>query len=145
MFDAVRSRDPDVSKLYADLEGEGFSLVLDRARGTVMRAYSADGLARGGGVVVEMAHERPDGAIAWFHVSAREGTGGADTGSDEVSADYTVRLGERVETCAIEGGRMRNGRDGRVVADKGRSSSLIRLRAGRDSRAWLRGSDRHGP
>lgn len=117
MFDTVRSRDPNVSELYADLERKGFSPILDRARGTVMRAYSADGLTRGGGIVVELAHERPDGAIAWFHVSTRERMGGGSTEPDEVSADYTVSLGERVETYAVG-----DGRGMRAVAVKGQAS-----------------------
>lgn len=97
MFDAIRSREPSVRELYVDLEGMGFSLILDRARGTVMRAYSADGLARGGGLVVELGHERPDGAIARFHVSTREKMGGSAVPA-EFSASYTVRIGDRVET-----------------------------------------------
>ncbi len=108
IFDAVRSGDPEVRGLYADLEGEGFGLIADRARGTVMRAYSADGVARGGGIVVELPHEGPGGALAWFHLSAREEMG--DAASDDVSADYSVWRGGRVETRTAKGGRARSER-----------------------------------
>lgn len=116
LFDTIRSGDPNVRELYADLAGRGFSLILNRARGTVMRAYSADGLAGGGGLVVELGHERPDGAIAWFHVSTRERISGGSTVPDEARADYTVRIGERVETCTGGGRRARGGRATRAVA-----------------------------
>ena len=109
MFDAIRSRNPEVRGLYADLEGRGFSLIPNRVRGTVMRAYSADGLARGGGFVVELGHETMDGAIAWFHLSARERMGDSAV-PDEVSADYTVRIGER----ARRGGYARCRRKGQA-------------------------------
>jgi hypothetical protein len=108
MLGVIRRQDPNVRGLYADLEGKGFALMRSRARGTVMRAYSADGVARGGGIVVELPHEGPDGAIAVFHVSAKEGIDGeGDSGNDEASADYSIRRGARVETYAIEDKRTR--------------------------------------
>ncbi len=106
MFDAIRRRDADVRKLYANLEGKDLVLIRDRVRGAVICAYAADGTARGEGIVMELPHKRADGAEASFNVSIRDGmTGGNEVNSGGVEADYTIRWGERVETYAIKGGR----------------------------------------
>ena len=95
MFEAICGRHPGVDGLYADLEGEGFYLIPGRARGTVMRSYTADGVARGGCIFVDLPHEGTVGEIAVFHVSIREGTRGGSRA--EARADYSIRRGERVE------------------------------------------------
>jgi hypothetical protein len=77
LLSAIRRRDPRVGALYARVRREGYSVLTDRVRGTVMRAYTADGLARGGGIVVELACERGDGTRARLCVSARERNCGA--------------------------------------------------------------------
>lgn len=106
MFGAVRGTDSSVRELYAHLQEKGFVLLPERARGTVMRTYSADGLPGSGGAVIELPHEGPDGALAWFHVSAREGTeDDRDRVADAVSADYSIRRGPRVEIRSAGGER----------------------------------------
>lgn len=78
-----------------------------------MRSYTGDGVARGGGIVVELPHEGMNGEIASFHLSVREGAGGGGVlGSDEVSADYSIRRGERVERCGIQAGSATSSRRG---------------------------------
>jgi hypothetical protein len=106
MFGGIREGDPDVRKLYTDLEAKGLEPVRDEARGAVMRAYAADGAARGEGIVIELPHRGADGAEASFHVSVRDWMDG-EGGSGEVRADYEIRRGERVENYEIQDGRPR--------------------------------------
>jgi len=106
MFDAIRIRDADVRKLYANLEGKNFGLIRDQVRGAVICAYAADG-ARGEGIVMELPHKRADGTEAVFNVSIKDGmTGGGGGKSGEVEADYVIRRGEQVEAYAVRDGRV---------------------------------------
>lgn len=73
MFDRIRGADASVGELYARLRRGGFVPVGGRARGTVMRAYSAEDVPGTGGAVLEIAHEGVDGALARFSVSVKEG------------------------------------------------------------------------
>jgi hypothetical protein len=107
MFDAIRRRDADVRKLYADLEEKNLSLIRDRVRGAVICAYAADGTARGEGLVIELPHKRADGTEAVFNVSIKDDiTGGGRAKSGEVQADYAIRRGEQVEAYAVRDGRV---------------------------------------
>ncbi len=106
VFDEIRRRDADARKLYADLRGKGFDLIGDRVRGAVIRAYAADGAARGEGIVMELPHRRADGAEATFNVSIKDGMTG-EAGSGEVKADYAIRCGERVDAYEIRDGQAR--------------------------------------
>jgi len=106
LFASISRSNPDVRKLYASLEGKGFGLIRSRARGAVMRAYAADGIARGEGLVIELPHRGAGGADASFHVSVKDViTGEARARPAEVRADYAIREGGRIETCTMEGGR----------------------------------------
>ena len=71
-----------------------------------MRAYAADGVARGEGIVMELPHRRADGAEASFHISIKDGMVG-EGGSGEVRAEYEIRRGERVDIYEIRDGRVR--------------------------------------
>jgi hypothetical protein len=104
MFGEIRRRDPDVRKLYAHLQAKDLKLIRSEARGAVMRAYAADGTARGEGAVIELPHGRADGTEASFHVSIKHRMAG-EGGSGEVRADYEIGRGEEVETYKIEDGR----------------------------------------
>ena len=91
IFDRIRGTDASVRELYAHLRRRDFVPVGGRARGTVMRAYSADDVPGTGGAVLEMFHEGPDGTLARFGVSVRE-----------VAADARGRaLGAVSVTCSI--------------------------------------------
>jgi hypothetical protein len=106
LFASISRRNPDVRKLYANLEGKGFGLIKGRARGAVMRAYAADGIPRGEGLVIELPHRGAGGKEASFHVSIKDGmTGAVGAKPAEVWADYAIREGERIDTYTIEGGR----------------------------------------
>jgi hypothetical protein len=104
MFGEIRRRDPGVLKLYAHLQAKDLNLIRDEARGAVMRAYAADGTARGEGAVIELPHRRADGVEASFHVTIKERMAG-EGGSGEVRAEYEIGRGEEVETYKIEDGR----------------------------------------
>lgn len=104
VFAEIRGRYSDVRKLYAHLEAKNLELMGAGTRGAVMRAYAADGTARGEGIVMELPHGRADGAQASFHVSIKDWMAG-EGGSGEVRADYEIRRGERVETYEIKDGR----------------------------------------
>jgi hypothetical protein len=106
MFGEIRRRDPDVRKLYAHLEAKNLELIRAEVRGAVMRAYAADGIARGEGIVMELPHRRSDGAEASFHVSIKDWMGGG-AGSGKMRADYAFRRGEQVETYEVQAGRVR--------------------------------------
>jgi hypothetical protein len=106
MFGEIRGRYSEVRELYAHLEAKELQLIGARARGAVMRAYAADGIARGEGIVMELPHRRSDGTEAAFHVSIKDLMPGGD-GSGEVRAEYEIRHGERVETYEIRDGRVR--------------------------------------
>jgi hypothetical protein len=94
LFGSIRRRNPDVRKLYANLEGKGFGLIRGRARGAVMRAYAADGIAREEGLVIELPHRGAAGTEASFHVSIKDGmTGEVGARPAEVRADYAIREG----------------------------------------------------
>jgi hypothetical protein len=131
MFDIIRKREPDVRKLHAHLEAKNFDLIEERARGSVIRAYAADGVARGEGIVVELPHEGTDGAEASFHVSIKDTMTG-EGGLCEVRTDYVIRRGKQTDTYTIEGGRAyrcgkkRSGKEARMDVDQ------TRLRAGED-------------
>lgn len=102
LFASIRRRNSDVRRLYADLQGKGFGLIRGRARGAVMRAYAADGIARGEGLVIELPHRGAGGTEASFHVSVKNGmTGEVEAKPDEVSADYAIREGERINTYTL--------------------------------------------
>ncbi len=89
LFDAILGRDAGVRKLYSNLEEGDFGLIRDRARGSVIRAYATDGIARGEGIVMELPHKRADGTEAVFNVSIKDGmTGEGKPGG--VSADYVI-------------------------------------------------------
>jgi hypothetical protein len=106
LFDSISRRNPDVRRLYADFEGKGFDLIRGRARGAVLRAYAADGIPRGEGLVIELPHRGPGGKEASFNVSIRDTmTGEAGVRPAEVRADYTIKEGGRIDTYTIEGGR----------------------------------------
>ncbi len=98
VFAEIRRRYSDARRLHAHLEAKKLELIGAGARGAVMRAYAADGTARGEGIVVELPHRRADGAEATFHVSVKDWMAG------EVRADYDIRRGERVETYEVRGG-----------------------------------------
>jgi hypothetical protein len=100
MFDEVRRRDTSVRTLYANLRGKDFGLIRDQVRGAVVRAYAADGTARGVGIVMELPHRRADGAEAVFNVSVKDGMTG-EGWSGEVKADYDIRCGKQVDTYEI--------------------------------------------
>jgi hypothetical protein len=104
MFGEIRRRDPGVRKLYAHLQARDLKLIRDEARGAVMRAYAADGTARGEGAVIELPHGRADGTEASFHVTLKDRMAG-EGGSGEVRAEYEIWRGEEVETYKIEDGR----------------------------------------
>jgi hypothetical protein len=107
LFDSISRRNPDVRRLYADFEGKGFGLIRGRARGAVLRAYAADGIPRGEGLVIELPHRGPGGKEASFNVSIRDRmTGEAGARPAEVRADYAIREGGRIDTYTIEGGRL---------------------------------------
>ncbi len=106
MFGEIRERYPDVRTLYAHLEAKKLKPIGAGARGSVMRAYAADGSSRAEGIVMELPHGRADGAGATFHVSIRDWTAGGE-GSGEVRAEYEIRRGERVETYEMGDGRVR--------------------------------------
>jgi hypothetical protein len=106
MFGEIREKYPDVRELYTYLEAKELEPIGAGARGAVMRSCAADGIVCGEGIVMELPHRRADGTEASFHVSIRNWTGG-EAGSGEVSADYEVRRGERVETYEIRDGRVR--------------------------------------
>jgi hypothetical protein len=106
LFASISRRNPDVRKLYANLEGKGFGPIKGRARGAVLRAYAADGIPRGEGLVIELPHRGAGGAEASFHVSIKDGmTDGLGVKPAEVRADYAIREGGRTDTYTIEGGR----------------------------------------
>jgi hypothetical protein len=78
-------------------------LIGTRARGSVMRAYAADGIVRGEGVVMELPHEGVAGADASFNVSVKDGmTSEGEAKSCEVRADYVIRRGKQAGTYTIE-------------------------------------------
>ncbi len=106
MFGVIRRRYPDVHKLYAHLEAKNLEQIGAGVRGAVMRAYAADGIARGEGIVLELPHRGSDGAEASFHVSIKDWMGG-EAGSGEVRAEYEIGRGERVESYEIRDGRVR--------------------------------------
>ena len=86
MFDVIRKGDAGVRELYSDLQEGGFGLMGDRARGSVIRAYAADGAARGEGIVMELPHKGADGTEAVFNVTIKGGT----TGGGGIRADYAI-------------------------------------------------------
>ncbi len=89
LFDAILGRDAGVRKLYSNLEEGDFGLIRDRARGSVIRAYATDGIARGEGIVMELPHKRADGTEAVFNLSIKDGmTGEGKPGG--VRADYAI-------------------------------------------------------
>ena len=102
-FNAILAREPDVRKLYAHFIEKDFHLIEKRARGSVMRAYAADGIVRGEGVVMELPHEGVAGADASFNVSVKDGMAGeGEAKSYEVRADYVIRRGKQAGTYTIE-------------------------------------------
>ena len=102
-FNAILAREPDVRKLYAHLKEKEFNLIGKRARGSVMRAYAADGIVQGEGVVMELPHEGVAGVDASFNVSVKDGMAGEDEAkSCEVRADYVIRRGKQAGTYTIE-------------------------------------------
>jgi hypothetical protein len=106
LFASITRRDPDVRRLYASLEGKGFGPIRGRARGAVLRAYAADGIPRGEGLVIELPHRSAGGTEASFYVSIKDGmTGGSGAKPTEVKADYAIREGGRIDSYTIEGGR----------------------------------------
>ncbi len=104
MFGEIRRRYSDVRRLYAHLEAKNLDLIMAEARGAVIRAYAADGTARGEGIVMELPHRKADDTEASFHLSIMDRMTG-EAGSGEVRADYTIRRGERVDTYEIKDGR----------------------------------------
>jgi hypothetical protein len=105
IFARIRRREPDVRKLYAHLGTRNLEQIRDEARGSVMRAYAANGVARGEGVVVELLHRRADGTEASLHVSIKDWMAD-EGGSGEVKAEYEIRHGEQIEIYEIEDGRV---------------------------------------
>jgi hypothetical protein len=101
-FNTIRAREPDVRNLYAHLKEKDFNLIGERARGSVMRAYTADGIVRGEGVVMELPHEGVAGADASFNVSVKDGIAGkGEAKTCEVRADYVIRRGKEAGTYTI--------------------------------------------
>jgi hypothetical protein len=101
-FNTIRAREPEVRKLYAHLKEKDFNLIGERARGSVMRAYAADGIVRGEGVVMELPHEGMAGTDASFNVSVKDGMAGkGEAKSCEVRADYVIRRGKHAGTHTI--------------------------------------------
>jgi hypothetical protein len=73
-----------------------------------MRAYAADGIPRGEGLVIELPHRGAGGKETSFHVSIKDKmTDGLGAKLPEVRADYAIREGGRTDTYTIEGGRTR--------------------------------------
>ncbi len=105
MFEVILRNYPGVRKLYASLEKKGFELVEREVRGAVIRAYSADGVARREGIVIELSHESVDGTEASFNVSIKDGVAGEADGSGGVKADYGIRRGGQLDIYEIEDGR----------------------------------------
>ncbi len=105
MFEVILRDYPGVRKLYASLEKKGFELVEREVRGAVVRAYSADGVARREGIVIELSHESADGTEASFNVSIKDGVAGEADGSGGVKADYGIRRGGQLDIYEIEDGR----------------------------------------
>jgi len=102
-FNTIHAREPDVRKLYAHLKEKDFNLIGKWARGSVMRAYAADGIVRGEGVVMELPHEGATGADASFNVSVKdEMFSEGEVKSCEVRADYVIRGGDQAGTYTIE-------------------------------------------
>jgi hypothetical protein len=102
-FNTIHAREPDVRKLYAHLKEKDFNLIGKWARGSVMRAYAADGIVRGEGVVMELPHEGATGADASFNVSVKDRmTSEGEVKSCEVRADYVIRRGNQASTYTIE-------------------------------------------
>ena len=102
-FNAILARETDVRKLYAHLKEKDYNLIGTRARGSVMRAYAADGIVRGEGVVMELPHEGVAGVDASFNVSVKDGMAGeGEAKSCEVRADYVIRRGKQAGTYTIE-------------------------------------------
>src|SRR3712207_2145408 len=106
MLGEIRGRYSEVRKLYAHLDAKKLEPIGAGARGAVMRAYAADGVAHAEGIVLELPHRGADGAQATFRVSIRDWMDGGDE-PGEVRADYETRRGERVETYEIGDGRVR--------------------------------------
>ena len=102
-FNAILAREPDVRKLYAHLREKDFNLIGKRARGSVMRAYAADGIVRGEGAVMELPHKGVAGVDASFNVSVKDGMAGEGKAkSCEVRADYVIRRGKQTSTYTLE-------------------------------------------
>jgi hypothetical protein len=102
-FNTIHAREPDVRKLYAHLKKKDFNLIGKWARGSVMRAYAADGIVRGEGVVMELPHEGATGADASFNVSIKDKmVSEGEVKSCEVRADYVIRGGDQAGTYTIE-------------------------------------------
>ena len=102
-FNTIHAREPDVRKLYAHLKEKDFNLIGKWARGSVMRAYAADGIVRGEGVVMELPHEGAAGADASFNVSVKDKMASeGEVKSCEVRADYVIRGGDQAGTYTIE-------------------------------------------
>lgn len=105
-FEVIRKRDSSVGKLYASLQEKGFESIGEQARGAVIRAYSADGVARGEGTVIELPHKSADGTEAKFNVSIKDRTAGkGGVGSGEAKADYEIMRGERLDVYKFKDGR----------------------------------------
>jgi hypothetical protein len=108
MFGAIRRRDSNVRELYAHLKAKNLKPIRREVRGAVIRAYAADGTARGEGIVLELPHRKADGTEALFYVSIKDWmTGEGGVWSGEVRTDYDIRRGEQVDTYAIKDGRAR--------------------------------------
>jgi hypothetical protein len=102
-FNTIHAREPDVRKLYAHLKEKEFNLIGKWARGSVMRAYAADGIVRGEGIVMELPHEGATGADASFNVSVKDKmVSEGEVKSCEVRADYVIRGGDQDGTYTIE-------------------------------------------
>ena len=102
-FNTIHAREPDVRKLYAHLKEKEFNLIGKWARGSVMRAYAADGIVRGEGIVMELPHEGATGADASFNVSVKDKmVSEGEVNSCEVRADYVIRGGDQDGTYTIE-------------------------------------------
>ncbi len=106
MFGEIRRRYSDVRELYAHLEAKELEPIGAGARGAVMRAYAADGIARGEGIVMELPHRGSDGTEASFHVSIKDWMAGEGS-SGEVRAEYEIRRSGQVDTYEIKDGRVR--------------------------------------
>ncbi len=104
-FEVIRERNPDVGKLYASLEEKGFESIGERARGAVIRAYSADGVARGEGTVIELPHKSTYGTEARINVSIEDRMAKGEVISSEVRADYEIKRGEQLDVYKIKDGR----------------------------------------